>query len=51
MLREIEVLGLDLGDFLDSEEGRLTREQQTALNDLLSKIHKLEDKIKERRKG
>jgi hypothetical protein len=51
MLRELEVIGLDLGNFLDEEEMRLTREQNEALNAILSRIHALEDELKDRRRN
>lgn len=49
MLRELQVIGLEIGDFLDNEEMRLTREQFNELNRILARIHDLEDKIRERR--
>ena len=51
MLRELQVIGLDLGDFMDREEMRLTREQYEALDAILSRIHNLEDEVKERHRN
>jgi hypothetical protein len=49
MLRELEVIGLDLGNFMDEQEMRLTREQYEGLDAILKRIHDLEDEIKGRR--
>jgi hypothetical protein len=51
MLRELEVIGMDLGCFMDEQEMRLTREQYEALDAILARIHQLEDKIKERHRN